>query len=347
MTRLLFMVHGMGHQPDGWHGGAVDVLRGAAQSFGLRDDFDRLVAVHAIGYDAVFRGRLERWDRSVGGLRTLLAEQNLSGSELVDWLDGASETEANFFWSHVVDVLLYRFFPQIATEVRARWLHRLVSAVNAAMEDGATPPVHLLAHSLGTAVSHDALAYLATNPIDGSDAFTAEHWRLASVFMVANVGRVLERTPPVYASPVRPVDAPGPGRPCTTTYYNFRHTLDPVPAVRPFAPNGWGRRYRPVETLDHILDFNVHGLAHYLRHPDVHVPILNRLLDDSIDRRAHDEALARFTEERPPDCADVLNRLRGRLREACEPVTAAADPVQLLKVAARVYALAREARDEC
>jgi hypothetical protein len=127
---------------------------------------------------------------------------------------------------------------------------------------------------------HDALAHLTTEPINGSGAYlAAKGWRLDNLFMVANVSRVLHRlTVPFYRSSVRCEFAPGDGDAGIRHYASFRHSLDPIAAVRAFTPAGWGSRFMPV-SVEHLLEWNVHGLEHHLRHPDVHVPILNRLLD--------------------------------------------------------------------
>jgi hypothetical protein len=222
--------------------------------------------------------------------------------------------------------------------------------VNAANAAGPPRPrVAIIAHSLGTSVTHDALAYLTTHPIDGSGAYLSETgWRLDHLFMLANVSRVLSRlTTPFYRSTVRCEGAPGDGLPSVREYLNFRHSLDPILLVKAFKPAGWGSRYGDA-SVDHLLEWNVHGYEHYLRHPDVHVPILNRLLDYPITEAQRQSAVAGLAEVGRDACVAVADGLRDRLRQAGALVEVAAEePEALVRVATQVYALVDRARKEC
>jgi hypothetical protein len=195
---------------------------------------------------------------------------------------------------------------------------------------------------------HDALAHLTTEPINGSGAYLAANGRrLDNLFMVGNVSRVLNRlTVPFYRSSVRCELAPGDGDAGIRHYASFRHSLDPIAAVRPFTPPGWGSRFMPVR-VDHLLDWNVHDLEHHLRHPDVHVPILNRLLDFPITREQHRDAVADLREVGRDGCVEVVDRLRTQLRRARDLVTLVDDPVAMIRVATQIHGLTEEARAEC
>jgi hypothetical protein len=350
MAQLLFWVHGMGHHPTGWEIDPLNTLREAAEQYGLRDRLEAEVTMHALSYDSVFRARLAGWDESVSALREGMDRDAGGGFSIPAWLQGVSEAEENFFWSHVVDVVLYRFFPQVATEVRTRVLRDFVAAVNAANAAGPPRPrVAIIAHSLGTSVAHDALAYLTTHPIDGSGAYLSETgWRLDHLFMLANVSRVLSRlTTPFYRSSVRCEGAPGDGLPALREYLSFAHSLDPIPMVRAFRPAGWGSRFSGA-AVDQLLDWNVHGYGHYLRHPDVHVPILNRLLDFPITDDQHRAAVDGLEEVGRDACMEVVDRLRLQLRQARDLVEVAADePESLVRVATQTYTLIDRARKEC
>jgi hypothetical protein len=350
MSRLLFFVHGMGHHPTGWEDAPLTALKGAADVYGLRARFEAEVTPHALSYDMVFRAHLARWDESVGALREAMDREAGGGFSIPSWLQGVSKEEENFFWSHVVDVVLYRFFPQVATEVRTRVMRDFVAAVNASGEAGPpTPRVAILAHSLGTSVTHDALAYLTTHPIDGSEGYLSETgWRLDHLFMLANVSRVLSRlTTPFYRSTVRCEGAPGDGLPALREYLTFAHSLDPIPQVKAFKPAGWGSRYEDA-LVDHLLEWNVHGYEHYLRHPNVHVPILNRLLDYPITEEQRQSAVNGLEEVERERCVEVVDRLRDQLRHARALVEVAAEePEALVRVATQMYALIDRARKEC
>jgi hypothetical protein len=340
----------MGRQLDGGQQSAADVLKEAAEVYGVGDSFDQMVQVHDLSYDSVFRQHLATWDQSVEGLRAQLEVGGGGGFGLPSWLAGISDDEKKFFWTHVVDVVLYRFFPQVFTNVRTLVMRDFVAAVNAATTDAGPPPrVAILAHSLGTAVTHDALAHLTTQPVDGSEAYlSARGWRLDHLFMLANVSRVLSRlSTPFYRSTVRCENAPGDGMPAIRRYLNFQHRLDPIVAVKAFQPAGWGTRYADT-VVDHLLEWNVHGFQHYLRHPDIHVPILNRLLDGPVTVVQHREAVERLQEVGRSSCMEVVDRLRTHLRQARDLVASAPDePEALVKVATQTWALVEQARQDC
>lgn len=362
MARLLFLVHGMGvHAPDAaapWHEAPLKALTDAADRYGVRDRFDEKVEIHPITYDGVFAGHLRRLDRSVDELREVMERNAMEGLDVLTWLEDQdiTDTEKSFFWSHVVDVLLYRFFPQVAAEVRARVLERFVSVVNAAESSpGPRPRVAILAHSLGTAVTHDALLELATRPFDGSSAFMASsNWRLHHLFTLANVSRVLSRLGAgFYHSTVRCQTAPEVTGvdPCIARYLNFRHRLDPIPAVKAFSPAGWGPDFVAEESLDHLLEWNVHGFTHYLRHPDVHVPILNALLDFPISEQQQRDAVSQLPAAPRSQCAGLADRLRVQLRRIRDlvrsPTVDAATVVDLIKAATATLALGHEMETDC
>jgi hypothetical protein len=134
-----------------------------------------------------------------------------------------------------------------------------------------------MAHSLGTAVAHDALAELGgSNTLDGkANTLSAQNFKFASIHMLANVSRILQSSPKVYDSVVRPGTRRQANRYCMKMY-SHQHSLDPFTIPRKFAPVTWGPRLE-VNDLSHYRGWNIHGWKHYLDHPRVHVPILKEL----------------------------------------------------------------------
>ncbi len=336
MTRILFMIHGMGKHSPGWSQRFVDQLRELSDGFqAFKDDpalFDS-VQVEEISYDGEIDRWLEKFAQDANGLRTFIRKKQipLAGSSLeglLGWLGGAATKERDFFWESAIDVLLWRFSRAlVATDVTARVLRQLFRPLKKALEDGGEAQCSVLAHSLGTSVLHDALARMAAEGIDGEVGFKQQVFD--NLFMVANVSRALETDYPVEQSLVRPKTAAAFGD--CQNYHNFRHVLDPFPAVKPFrAPAQWVR-FHAVEDLDHVQQLNVHALDHYLLHPQVHVPILRDGFGALITQDEEELALAKFRPLALPD--KVVDAYRKRFNAAVPPLAELPDPMDFVKLA--------------
>jgi hypothetical protein len=352
MSKLLFLFHGMGVHGADWAGpvkAKLDEVAGRYTEFQAgREPLSARVQLVSVTYDDVFQNLLDQWNKSATALGDYVVRNGIPVNTLVSWLQGASQTENNFFWSHVVDVLLYRFFTIKTSEVRARVLNQVVDKLTSEMQGGNPVEASVLAHSLGTSVAHDSLAYLGSTPINGSAAFLAKNFRFSNIFMVANVGRILETSPPVYQSVVRPLSADAGGGAYCDRYYNFRHVFDPFPAVRAFKPAGWGGDYRCVEEIRHFHEFNVHDYLHYLDHPAVHIPIIKGLLGPLIDNAETQKAIGDYPEVAIPNrCLDRLQALRDQLRRQIALIESSKDPQTLIIAGTQMYAAAQEVADAC
>lgn len=333
MARLLFAVHGMGEHDAGWAASVLDTLNAAALPFGFFDSRpppfvfadpdaggldpgpDR-VAVVPIGYDGVFETWRQQLGASVEELRAFVRAGEIglpdAGSVLLNWLDTAPEDERRYFWSHGLDVLLYRYTRK-AGEVRLRVVQQLAQALTRAQQGGRIVQASVVAHSLGTAVAHDSLAVLGTEPFGNPPSRAFCQPRLFhSVWMLANVSRVLQSDRDVYGGIVRPITA-GTGA-YTDAYVTVRHALDPIPAVLPFARDDWGDGYADLR-LHHVRDFNVHGFEHYLAAPQVHVPLLNNLFGGVIENGEYEAAVARDAAQTGPPCIEQVGQFVQRAGE--------------------------------
>lgn len=356
MSRLLFVVHGMGVHGQDWAEPTIAKLVALPAKYGYRwftqhGALDQLVDIVPITYDGVFTRYLDDWSGSSTKLAAFATTHGVALPQFFSWLGMSSQTEKNFFWSHVVDVLMYRLFQIVTAEVRLRVRMAMADALTERMKGGQLVDASVVAHSLGTSVTHDALALLATQPIHtpqgDNRSFMLGNFSFQNVFMVANVSRVLETSPRVYESPVHPLTI-NPPTAYTANYCNFRHLFDPFPLLRPFNPVGWGPGYLPVENLGHILQFNTHDLDHYLEDPRVHVPMLRQLIEPAAVTSAElAAATAQYLAMPEPTCIAQLEEFKRRVQLLVAEYSGASDPQDVLIAVIKALLAAKEAADAC
>ncbi len=319
MTKnTLFLVHGMGRYPDDqWAEEVWQKLVACSERyshFKTRKKLEDYAEPFAIRYDQFFEQALSRWDREATAFADFArGAQPAIGSSL-DWLTGIDTQDSNFLVSHLLDVVIYRFFPYEAGQIRAHVLKAIFDEIRRKRAQSADAGFSLMAYSLGTSVAHDALADLASvTTIDGVvNTFHPKNFRFESIHMVANVSRMLQTKPKAYQSNIRP------GRKGTevgfcTRMYSHRHEMDPIARFRSFDPAGWNTNYTGT-IPDHYRGWNVHDWLHYLDHPSVHIPILRSIAKQSAINPNHEAAAA---DQYPQFGGDLenLNVARAKIAE--------------------------------
>lgn len=368
MARLLVLVHGMGVGKPGWAAPVVAKLnsvakryepfQGGPEVFLLAKDADDTtiqprpdqVLVVPAGYDAELRGHVSSFQRDTQAIITAAdaAGIQLPGAviNVLQWFRTAGETEKNFFWTHIVDVLLYRFFPLVGKQLRVVVMEAIAKSLARVDAD-----VSVMAHSLGTAVTHEALSTLGRGVVPELSTLMPPGVRLRHVFMIANVSRILEEAltgdVDVYLSPVCPISVRGENAYCDE-FYNFRHILDPFVVPRRFDPEWDSSDFIPIDHLRHVADFDVHGWEHYLDNPEAHIPILNAFAGFEVvdDGMAH-AAIRDYKVAPVPLCKTGMDfwvagthRIEKQLEET--PTVA-----ELLRKGAEYYATVQAARVLC
>lgn len=284
MADKVFLIHGMGSHPDGWVApvvAAIDELYARYPNLARRPRAERFELI-PVGYDSVFRQIVDRWRQDASSIGPLAAGVGASEvASLVGWL---RETDG-FAWTHAADVLLYRLFFNVRQAVKAEVGRQILAHV---ATKSASESWSVIAHSLGTAVAHDTLHMLFTATLDDGSptAFSPLQQQARLVMMVANTSRVLETAVDVYESSVKPGPAGAADRGCGHLFV-ARHLLDPFTIPRMFNPVDWPDAagvqtgiYRFLQ-VRHVHAKNVHGLEHYLAHPEVHVPLFRALTFDA------------------------------------------------------------------
>lgn len=286
-TSTLVVVHGMGqHSADSVAKEVNDAFTAAFSFYASLNSVPpkEMFNVVPVTYNDILDDFRQKLSAQAGNLAAKIGA--LDGPLTIDVAKEITGIEAelgsdSFFNTHWLDVILYRYM-LINERVRLR----VAAAVATAIKDVGSSRVHVLGHSLGSSVVHDALAksYGPENlqlPGGGTvlNLSPTTH-RLGSIHMVANVSRALQTFVKVGSSIVRP----GPLG-CASVFAEYRHKLDPIPKIRPFNPTdngGWVPHdvFSSVYLLKEpsaVTAANVHSLGHYLVNPEVHLGLFRLL----------------------------------------------------------------------
>lgn len=310
---IVFVLHGIGQYGSGWideESCAVPVLREAAQQYEFFEGrtLDSFVEFVPIVYDDVFQRIMEHWKKLADGLSASVPVMPGFMDNTLNLMKGA--TKSDWAHTHGLDVALYwgfRLFQQrVVLRVLAQMTRKIADTIG---QPGGKPQYHVLAHSLGTAVAHDALHHLGTEAwlarlkdtdFDDDDAAAAsserdtyvdavsrlqqrdpnplnpERFKFETITMLSNVSALIHPSTSPYHSIVRPGSSHDMGA-YAQNYFNVNHKLDPVSVAGNFVmPDAWTLMGGFDTEVDHIYkDPNaIHDAAHYVRNPRVHLPLL-------------------------------------------------------------------------
>ena len=290
---VLFFVHGMGSYTNAsgsanhsWSKAAAKTLKEQYNKYAILKltPFDSRFDVVHINYDTEFHKLLKRWDDEGN---TILASGDASGPEvtrLLGWLQGGSKLDDNFAWTHVSDVILYKFFSLVRQRIKIHVANQFRQALSP-NADGAVTSWSVIAHSLGTIVTHDVLHALdSTTPNQAGVSILDSMVPSANVVaMIANVTRIMENDVDVYESLVAPSSMVKMQSACFS-YLSCNNQFDPFVISEPFDPGGhtpWdvaraNETFLDIET-ENVHEMNVHSIDNYLINPAVHIPLLERL----------------------------------------------------------------------
>ena len=197
----------------------------AYQGKSIADFYD----IHEINYDVWFdkmrttmadnakmmSDRLETLSNTFGTTGIIGLTQRLTSLE-------AKFKDDKFFYTHWLDVLFY------GTMLGRKVCVAAAAVVADAITQYDAANVHIIAHSLGTAVIHDTL-----HALYHEDLNVVTH-EIRSLWMFANVSRLVN-TVNRYSDPLGSVVRPGNGG-CVSTFFNVRHKLDPFTWLAQFNP---------------------------------------------------------------------------------------------------------------
>jgi hypothetical protein len=323
--KRLIVVHGMGQHSDASL--KEEVVGAFTKAFSLYDSLKgKSVEEHfdiiPVVYNQFFDDYRAKLASHTGGIANRLAEIDGSLPLSARAVQEINDIEASigtdsFFATHWLDVILYRL-TLLCEPIRLAVAETIATAIAAV----GSPNVHVLGHSLGTAVLHDALAKsygpenIRTEGGQSLNLSVKEH-RLGGVHLIANVSRALQTFVKVGSSVVRPGELG-----CTSVFVEYRHRLDPVTKVKPFQPtnNGswvpqsiWKSVYILAEPSS-VTAANVHALRHYLVDPMVHLVLFRSLFNYRPKKKEQEDGEAVFLETTVEGKAKALQAAFGDLQ---------------------------------
>lgn len=269
----LFLIHGIGvHRDKSWATPAIEVLSQAwKQDCTLPTQLQDHIEVVPIFYDTVFESYLQEFsDISKAVFSDALKINQSEKQHIADKLTEAEQHERHFVLSYLLDVLLYKMsiVKEEVNSLVAKQLYERIAKGSTADEFG------IVAHSLGTRVINDTLQNIITGRADQAN-FYAQGYRLKFLMQISDVTDLFGL--PLHHDPFPPKNV------YSRDAYDYLRTVtnrfDPIARIIPTRLTHWpeGRAHeqllgRPIYKdllLDHVHETNVHGLTHYMLHPQI------------------------------------------------------------------------------
>jgi hypothetical protein len=272
----LLLVRGMGKPTDEMFNQWEATLKQAYELYSGGETFeDRFDCVN-IEYDTIFENRRDAWNNQIDAI----LNSGVTGVDLPSRNDLEGITEDNFFTTHIQDVLLYRFIPQVAEYVRAHVITQINDAIQRA---NSSSRISIIAHSLGTSVAFDAVNAMYQTPDENGNTLSPGDFRFQTIAMIANLSRTFETRWGCYDSLIRPGHDNSDNY-VTNTFLSTSHRWDPLASLRRFSPaENWpdsetvAKERVAVIEPGIIAHVNVHDFTHYLENPLVNVPLFRML----------------------------------------------------------------------
>jgi hypothetical protein len=315
----LFLVHGIGiHSDASWADETITMLEKAWQSdVSINAPMSDYIDPVPISYDQVFESYLDDFsDLGKAAWHDAIDLSHEEKQKLSETLTANTVNDRHFVWSYLVDVLLYKM-SLVKEQVNALVAKQLYERIS----QGQTQDnFGIIAHSLGTRVINDTLQNIRTGTAEQSN-FYKQGYRLKFLMQISDVTDLFglplnkDKFPPMNVYP-------------HDTYDYFRtitNRFDPIARIIPTRLNHWpegrtcashmGRLVYKDILCEHVHDTNVHGLTHYMLHPEVTDEIFDlcgfgRVLIE------HEERVNRFPALGPKVQPGLKTALQGMMSDA-------------------------------
>ncbi len=293
---VILLVHGMGTHPKGEITKEYKkALADRATSFGITDTgFIKSVDIKEFNYSEYFdlirmqfaqnaeaRSKGFRFLTGKGFEETLLKQLTTFESNF-----GKDE----FFYTHWLDVILYGTM-YFSARVRLDF----ISAFEKLRKTYGHQNIHVICHSLGTSVVHDALAkYYRTDsdPFDDIPDLKTGNFNIASLWTFANVSRMVNLLngleDPNHSSVVTGSNG------CTNNFINIRHAYDPFTWFKTY-----DRRMNDKITYINkvIRKVNTHDFYEYITEPSVSDTLLRFIYGVNVSDSNYEQGVTLYKKD--------------------------------------------------
>ncbi|HEY5603367.1 MAG TPA: hypothetical protein VIM41_09675 [Gammaproteobacteria bacterium] len=294
-TQIILLVHGMGVHPPGEITATFKkALKDRINCFDMDFDLDQAdCGFEEYNYSVLFDEVRQQFAENAAARQAgfnFLAGGGFA-AELIQELT-ALEAKFNndeFLYTHWLDVLLYG-----TTYFGARIRAQLAAQYNDLVAQHGAGNIHVICHSLGTAVVHDTFAQLyrhGANIFDGIPDYVPGNFNCKTLWTFANVSRLVNLLNSL-DDPGQSTVAPG-ANGCADFFYNVRHKLDPFT---------WFKQYkREMDELRHIenevvRNINTHDFYEYVTAPVVARRILLMIFDERVKQDKFDACVTQYAQ---------------------------------------------------
>lgn len=265
---IVLLVHGMGTHEKGniSEEFVAGVKEGAGYLGKVNYDISERVTLEEFNYSAFLDSVRDKLaSATTDGLPDFESLRALGiGNDIVDKLleFETDLTKDEMLYTHWLDIPLYAFF-HYGESIRAG----LAIKINELFKNNPNTDIHIICHSLGTAVVHDTLVKIYRKDADVLDNipdFKQDEHRLKSIWSFANVSRLVSILKEIDNPDTSVVSADREG--CADFFVNIRNKFDPFT---------WFKKYdRHMEkgytyTTDIVKKINTHDFQQYVTEPGV------------------------------------------------------------------------------
>ena len=323
--QLIILVHGMGTHPKGnMLKEFKKAIADRATGFGISDQsFLSKVDYEEFNYSEYFDVIRKQFAENAQARKKGFAY--LTGMGFEEKLLGQLTTfESNFgkdefLYTHWLDVILYStmYFGEKVRVDFITFFEKLRKKYN-------HNNIHIICHSLGTAVVHDALAKyyrIDSDPFDDIPDLKTGNFNIASLWTFANVSRMVNLLnglkDPTHSTVVTGKDG------CTSNFVNIRHRYDPFTWYKTY-----DRKMDDCTTYVNTVfkKINTHDFYEYVTEPTIANAILNFIYETSISKSQFDKGVADYKK----------GSLNQQVRELKELIDAAVDDPSITSVKAAI-----------
>lgn len=297
MTKpFVIAIHGMGsHDKLSFTEDIIKSLDKGTEHFSGLKKFGESVNLRVIEYNTICEKVRKMIENSSSNLPSLIGELPGFNDFLarITQLQSTVKSDDAFWKTHWLDVLTYHSLYQVAIQLHvAEQFLGYLSEANDAGQD-----VHIVAHSLGTAVIHDTLHKLYKKDFTQEQLERIKYFPLnpaqfpiKSITMIANISKLDLTGINPYKSIVRLLP-----KGITFNFIDVRHSLDPIPLLRPFSPPAdWDDSISStfqLIRLQKVERVNVHDVEHYLADPKLYLPFFQKIFFFDYTEAEHQAAI--------------------------------------------------------